>query len=522
MLWALLVLWVALSPRDARAEGSTSDTAAPEEVAGFVGEQPSGLPGVGRVAVISGRRPHVAAAIGAGYGFTEALGGESGSHHGLSGSAGFAVQPWRFFSAALVLDGRYDKHPDDVLGSSSSAVGEPRLIARVGDGIGRAFALGAQVVLWVPGGDAPSVRPEAATFDASALLTFAPPGAALAAALNAGYRIDRSAGVIDDRARARLRPGDRLTLRASDFDAVLLGLGVSKRLGDLEVLGELTWDVLVGSGAPSPLESPLRGGAGLRYHTTVTVLPGDVQLELRSEVGLGERPAPSTAFSPIEPRVAILAGLRWVLPLGPAPERKTPAPPAPARVAPPPAAPAVVVSSVRGSVLDEKHAPIAGARVKVTSLQVTSVQTGPTTDGSSGDEHVAEAGADGSFTIDGVRTGRVRIVASASGYRDASVEANVEAGTPSPVELVMSRTVRPGQLRGLVRSFSGKPLAATIRVEPIGIESKTGADGTFQIDVPPGSYEVVVAAPGHTGQRRPIQVEENGVTILNADLRPGQ
>jgi hypothetical protein len=73
-----------------------------------------------------------------------------------------------------------------------------------------------------------------------------------------------------------------------------------------------------------------------------------------------------------------------------------------------------------------------------------------------------------------------------------------------------------------VRSFNGKPLPATIKVEPLGLEAKTDADGTFQIDVPPGSYEVIVVSPGFAGQRRPVQVEENGVTILNADLRPGK
>jgi hypothetical protein len=115
----------------------------------------------------------------------------------------------------------------------------------------------------------------------------------------------------------------------------------------------------------------------------------------------------------------------------------------------------------------------------------------------------------------------------AAGYDDASADTTLvddaTAARPAVVlPLVMKKAIRPGQLRGLVRSFSGKPLAATIRVEPIGVETKTDADGTFQVEVPPGSYEIVVGAAGHAGQRRPVQVEENGVTILNADLRPGK
>ena len=506
----LLIIGVVLfgSPRIAQA----SDELEPG-VASFVGAQPSGLPGIGRVAVASPRPPHVAAALGAGYGVTEGLGTESGSHHRIAGTLGLAVQPLRFFSAALMLDGRYDKHPDDVLGSSSSTVGEPRLVARVADALGKSFALGGQLVLWMPGGEAPSVRPEASTLDATVLGTYAPPGTDLAVALNAGYRVDRSASSVDAAQRPRLRPGDRLSLQASDFDAVLLGLGGSKRLGDVEVLGELTWDVLIGKTAPSATESPLRLGAGARYHVKVMDgALGNMQIELRSELGLGQRPAsgPTDSFAPIEPRFALLAGLRWVLPLTKAAPTKT------VTLVPGDGTtplPAVVVGAVRGRVTGETGEPIAGARLTATTPPVGTAQA---------DEHAAETGADGAFVVDNVRAGRARVVAKAPGYEETSVEVAVDPRAPVVANLAMKRAIRPGQLRGLVRSFNGKPLAATIRVEPLNVETKTDADGTFQIDVPPGGYEVVVASPGYAGQRRPVQVEENGVTILNADLRPGQ
>src|SRR5262249_9013431 len=156
------------------------------------------------------------------------------------GTLGLAVQPLPFLAGALMFDGRYDKHPDDVLGSSSSAVGEPRLLVRGSKELGRSVVLGGQLVLLVPGTVAPSLRPEASTFDASALFTFVPPDSDLAIALDAGYRVDRSGQAID--VRPRLRAGDRLTLNASDFDAIALGLGASKRIHQLEVLGEFTWD----------------------------------------------------------------------------------------------------------------------------------------------------------------------------------------------------------------------------------------------------------------------------------------
>ena len=37
--------------------------------------------------------------------------------------------------------------------------------------------------------------------------------------------------------------------------------------------------------------------------------------------------------------------------------------------------------------------------------------------------------------------------------------------------------------------------------------------------VAPGEYTVLLSAPGYERQRRPVRVEQNGVTILNVDLR---
>ncbi|MDB4994715.1 MAG: hypothetical protein JWM74_2147 [Myxococcaceae bacterium] len=500
-LGALLVVLAGFvgSPSIARADG--------DSVAASVGETASGLPGIGRVGVASPRAPHLAVTVGGGYGLTEAQSGESGSHHRLSGAIGAAVQPLRFFAAALTLDGRYDMHPDDVLGSSSSAVGEPRLIVRGAEAFGSKLALGAQLGLWIPGGEAPSLVPAASTLDARLLATYAPTPR-LALAFNGGYRVDQSAHAIDAPQRLRLRQGDRIALQLSDFDAVLLGVGASQRLGALEILGELTWDVLIGQRAPSATESPLRVGAGARYHVTDAV-----QVELRSEIALNGRAAtgPTEPLFPIEPRLAVLAGLRWVLPFG-APPSKTIGP-EPTRPSPDgnAIAPVVVaVGSVRGHATEkkgDKSQPLAGVTVTVASQDV---------------ERTGQTSADGAFAVDDVPVGHVRIVARATGYEDATTEADVVARAPATVDLVMKRVIRPGQLRGLVRSFNGKPLAATIRVEPLGSETKTDADGMFQIDLPPGAYEIVVAAPGHAGQRRPVQVDENGVTILNADLRQGQ
>ena len=519
-----LVLGVVAMPTTAYAGDDV-----PADVAASVGASASGLPGLGRVAVAAPKQlPHAAVAASIGYGFTEAQSGDSGGHQRASGTFALMAQPLRFLAASLMLDGRYDKHPDDALGSSSSTVGEPRLIVRANEALGDSFALGAQLGLWIPGAEAPSLRPDASTLDALLLATYAPPGSGLALALNAGYRVDRSANVLDAGDRPRLRPGDRLALRLSDFDAVLLGLGASKRLGaehtlasHVEVLGELSWDVLVGKNAPAAIESPLRLGLGARYHLKEDdEYFGALQLEARTGIGLGERPSigPNDALVPIDPRFAVIIGIRWAPALA-VKVKPTGGPDGagPGGAGGGGALATAASSSLRGRVTAaEGGAPIAGAHVTVASDNPANPN-----------ERAADTGADRSFTLTELRPGRAHVLVKAAGYEDASAETTIvdaatAARTPVVVDLVMKKAIKPGQLRGLVRSFNGKPLAATIRVEPIGVETKTDADGTFQVEVPPGSYEVVVAAAGHAGQRRPVQVEENGVTILNANLRPGK
>jgi Carboxypeptidase regulatory-like domain len=94
-------------------------------------------------------------------------------------------------------------------------------------------------------------------------------------------------------------------------------------------------------------------------------------------------------------------------------------------------------------------------------------------------------------------------------------------GAPLVIDVQLAPAPPTGQVRGLVRSFSGAGLKARVRIEPLGKEIQTDAAGTFQLDVPPGTYEVMVEAAGHEAQRRRVEVPEDGVVILNADLLRG-
>jgi hypothetical protein len=56
-------------------------------------------------------------------------------------------------------------------------------------------------------------------------------------------------------------------------------------------------------------------------------------------------------------------------------------------------------------------------------------------------------------------------------------------------------------------------------VEDLGLDARSDAEGRFELDVPPGEHVVIIEAPGHRGQRRTAEVPENGVTVMNVDLR---
>ena len=174
--------------------------------------------------------------------------------------------------------------------------------------------------------------------------------------------------------------------------------------------------------------------------------------------------------------------------------------PAPIVVVPAPRPPVIVTPRpvpekrvIAGRVVDREGRPVVGATVAI--------------------EGGAKAIADdnGAFTLE-YAGGPVKLVASAPQYESTTVDSD---GTAADIVLV--RTVRQGQLRGQVLSFSGKPLAATITVN--GKAVQTDADGNYAIDLPEGAFEVTIESAKHATQKRTINVKLDGVTVLNVDMR---
>jgi hypothetical protein len=433
-----------------------------------------------------------------GYGFTEPQPAEPGAHHRMSGRLAASEVLASWLAAALVLDGRYDLHPDDGQGRDDGWVFDAHLALRSGTTLG-AISLGTEVVATLPGSESIATSFKGTSLDAKVLLGAV--GENLTIGTFAGFRYDRSAEV--GMHASELRFGDRLALGLSDFNGVLGGAGAAYRTGNTMAFAELSTDWLVGAGAPPFRQSPAWTTLGLREFLTTAL-----SVEGAADVALGSRPpvSPTAPLVPVEPRFSAQLGLRYRFGQGSAPALMpaTPSPVAPARrVAEPPKAPE---TEIEVGITDDVGIPLKEAKVQV--------EVGGKTVPLEPDEK-------GRYRASRVPLGPGKLTVEARGRKKVEQRIDLNSRTPLKLEIRTDADLPSGQVRGLIRSFDGKPIAAKITVEPGGAQTHTDDQGFFQIDVPPGSYQILVEARGFHAQRRSVQVEKDGVLILNADLSRG-
>jgi hypothetical protein len=283
----------------------------------------------------------------------------------------------------------------------------------------------------------------------------------------------------------------------SAFDAVPLGVGTSYRLGQTELVLELSADVLVGSGAPDFMRSPLRATAGARQR-----LSDELCLRLLTDTSLSKRSDTSETETllPVEPRFAVLVGMSYEWP-GTAPARESLAPlPLRRPVA------AALPASLQVNVTTREGYPLSDATVELLiSAQTLAVPH----------DNLQV------YRLDAIRVHEATLRVRAARLEAYEGRVAFVAGAPLVVDVQLQPAPPSGQVRGLVRSFNGTGLHAKIRIEPPGTELYTDAAGAFSADVPPGHYDILVEAPGHQAQRRRVEVAADGVVVLNADLSKG-
>lgn len=493
--------------------GVTTDVRA-QDARASVGDGAWAMPAIGRVGVPASERTGVDFAAYGGYGFTEGVLNEGDSHHRLGGSIAGAVRPTNWLTAALRFDGRYDMHSGSN-GTDNGWVGDPRLQIRTAFDASNELHLGFELGGWFPGSQAPSVKWNAVTLDFNGMLAWTPSTSPLTLALNVGYRLDNSSNSATD--AQSLSRADRLALGVSDFDTIRTGLGASYRVGKIELLGEFTWDILVGTGAPSATQSPMRVGAGVR-------LPLDENrvwwLHSMLDVATSSRPTfiDGGLLYPTEPRVGINVGITYrlggdpprVAEVEPTTEPTTEPTPDPTTTpepttGPDEVTPAVVTAvAVSGHVRADNGTPIGDAHVSIVAgTQTLEATTSP----------------DGAFAVASVPVGTAVLNVTADGFQPGTLPLTLATEDMSGADVTLERAVPGAMVRGRVRSFNGQPLGATIRIESLNRQVTANADGQFELEVPPGSYEVAVTAAGHETQQRRVTVEEQGVVFLNVDMR---
>lgn len=464
-----------------------------------VGDARDALPGLVNVPVAGGieRTPAALAASG-GYGYTEGVLGTGDHHDRLVGTLAGSLRPAPWLAFALRFDGRYDHDSVPAGGGSSGLVGDPRAFVRVGASLASGLRVGAQLGLWLPGDKAPSLVFKAATLDITGLLAYAPDGSPLVVAIHAGARWDHSAESVTD--ASRLSGSERLELGINDASGILTGAGVAYHASArVDLLGDVSADWLVGGSAPSALESPIVAALGARWDANAR---GTVSLQFAIEASPSERPsvAAGQPLVDIEPRVSASFGL--VLRPGIA---GAPVPAQREEGQENVVATAATTAAVKGAVTSASGAPLVHAQVRLTPP--------------SGDDRTAETESDGGFAFDDVPLGGATLDVQAKGYAPVQRAVTVAAEASGDVAIVLEQAIPPAQIRGLVRDFAGKPVAATVVIEPLGTTATVGADGGFAIDVKPGAYDLSITAKGYAPQKRKVVVEPQGVTLLNVDLR---
>jgi hypothetical protein len=466
-----------------------------------VGISASALPGYAHVGAPERPAGTFSVAADAGYANWESIGGAGASHHRIVGSLSLGAAATDWLLVWGNLSGYYSRHRQGGA-TDSSEVGLPSLGLRAYHGTGT-FSYGAEAEVKFPGRDAPSVDFKALTPELRALAGFDPNGPLVLGAF-VGFRLDRTSKAAPD--VLAFSAGDRVALDASQYNAVPFGVAVGARLDPLLVFAELSGDPLLG--VPVRV-SPLRATLGARQ-----ALSARWQAELLASAGLSSRPKDPFGpdVVPFEPRFSTSLGLRYTFGTAAEPaSQPTPEQPPKAKPEPKPEqmvkpAPVERSSRVQGVVRDAEGTPLPQVDVK---LHAGDQELTTTTD------------SEGRYAFESVPKGEAELEFETVDYQPARASVTIP-GDGKPVDVVattLKLEALSTQIQGLVQTFEGEPLAATIRITPPGDEHQSGADGRFVLDVAPGRYTVLVSKPGFVTQTHDVVVGDKEVVVINVDLR---
>ena len=459
----------------------------------------------------------------AGYG---RRGGLLGGKHVLNrftGSVAISYAPLDGLMIGFETDGRLDKH-SGIGAAEQGLVGDPRLFLR-GSKTLRAVALGAQLSVLIPGKDAPSFVFPATTVEARALASFAAGPATVS--VNAGFRLDRTYKSLVDAdgdpvSQDSFVREDQVSLGISKYNAGVAGVHAYIPFGKAYIGAEGSADFFIGSETGKEKPGPtIRGGLSGGYQLADRISAfayvegskiGKISLaanaanliplvpyETTFTVGLGVL-ASFGGPSGSDKKFSVVANKQCQHPDDP--QANNPAD----RDCPPKVQ---KKATLIGLVNDDAGQPVVGAKVEV---KVADKIGSAVTD------------SKGTFSIGDLPLGDSQLSIEVDGKKPVTIGQVLVEGENKPATFTLETILPPGELRGVVRSqANGKPLAAKIIVAATATTAaqttKTEADGTFAVALPPGTYSATVTADGMSPQILEVVIEANGVAIKNVDLR---
>ena len=424
---------------------------------------------------------------------------EGGSRKWFGTIAG-SWSPIRYLSLRGQLNGSVENAASTA--QSPTAYGEPVLAIRGLYPVMPSLHLGLEAELRMVGGVAPDVNPGAWSPALRALGAYRIGGRTWVAA-DIGFRLDNSAEALNDAvADNRLvDDGNRLLSGASSFSQVELGLGASHRFSQFELLGEFTLNALVGSGAPGLAQNPMSIALGTRYHYSESLV-----FRGHFEVSPSALPSglPEDTYVPIRPRLAIGIGAQWRF--GASVEKPKPKPKPVASVVekPKPVEKKPDSGRVSGRIVDEGGRAIPDAKVTLEREGAPPV------------EYYTDA--EGRYEFVEVPFGAAQLTTETPGFDPVKREVTIDSASEEVPESVMYESVPGGQLRGKVLDLRGEVVRAEVTIMPGDQRIEVGADGSFTVDLAPGTYRVQFKHPEHRTQMRNIRVQDKGVVVVNIAL----
>jgi hypothetical protein len=134
---------------------------------------------------------------------------------------------------------------------------------------------------------------------------------------------------------------------------------------------------------------------------------------------------------------------------------------------------------------------------------------------------VATSDADGRFALPAVEAGPVSLKFTGAGLRPQEEVVMVPPDAETSVEVVLRKAATlQAWMKGQVRSTTGQPLRATLKVAETRRKVRTRPGGDFEFRLPAGRYQVTFEARGHVPQTKVVDVAAGDQALFYVDLSP--